>query len=517
MNSSSRDSHTGSETQRTEEGEMGRYGAGSSADPPQSPRQTNRRVKVYPERPNRVRAKKPKTRSGCKTCKIRRVKCDETKPSCQRCTKFGVSCDGYLRPTAPASAKALKPSHSYPAPISILPMTALFKDQEEYQYWLYFRDEIAHELSGHAPSKCWNYVILQACNNSPTLRHLTVAIAALGKFKYHPGTSRRHQQFAVTKYGQALRSIRELITSSDDAETIRTTLIATLLIFSFESMLGNTEQAIEYAKSSLKMMKKRLDTSNRKYSQIRRLSSIPGLEDEVLEVFVRLDNTIMSSILGDPYRPRYSYLDIAIIDEHFYMPPSFQDLIEAKGYLEHFQFRAMPYLSHLTDTFMYGDKFACPVPESVYRILDSQLKQWYKSFDPIFTAALRPGDSNFIGAATLRCLALGTDISVQRVCLNIENRPKKLFEAEARELVDLTRRVVSDPRFKKSFGFDCGIVPALFIAIMICRDREIREEAIEILRMAKGRVEVVWDASKVAELGEKMLKAEEQGETVLAI
>jgi hypothetical protein len=62
-------------------------------------------------------------------------------------------------------------------------MTALFRDQEEYQYWLYFRDEVAHDLAGQARTKCWNYVVLQACNDSPTLRCLTVAIAALGKSK----------------------------------------------------------------------------------------------------------------------------------------------------------------------------------------------------------------------------------------------------------------------------------------------------------------------------------------------
>jgi hypothetical protein len=174
--------------------------------------------------------------------------------------------------------------------------------------------------------------------------------------------------------------MRGMVASSNDLETIRTTLIASLLIFSFESMHGNPEQAVEHAKATLKMMKKRLETSSRKCSQIRQLSSIPGLEDEVLEIFVRLVNTITSSILGDPYQPLYSFLDMTYIDENFYMPPSFRDLVEAKGYLEHFQFRAMPCLSHLTDTFMYGEKFACPVSESVYKILDSQLQQWCRSF-----------------------------------------------------------------------------------------------------------------------------------------
>lgn len=309
-----------------------------------------------------------------------------------------------------------------------------------------------------------------------------------------------------------------MISSRNDLETIRTTLIASLLIFSFETTDGNAEQAVKHAKASLNMMRKQLHTHTRKYSQIRRLSSIPGLEHEVLEVFVRLDLTIMSYIHGNqPHRDRQSALDIMFIDEHFYMPPLFGDLVEAKGYLEHFQFRSMPYLSHLTDIFMYGDKYAPPVPESAYELLQSQLQRWYASFRPLFERACRPGDKDFVGAAMLRCLALGTDMSIQRVCMKTHARPAELFEAEAQEIIDLSRRVVRDHRFKHSFGFDCGIIPSLFIAIMLCRKREIRKQGIEILRMAEGRVEVVWDASQIAEVGERMLRAEARGETVLPV
>lgn len=48
--------------------------------------------------PVRKRASKPKVRTGCTTCKIRRVKCDETKPNCKRCTSTGRKCDGYEFP-----------------------------------------------------------------------------------------------------------------------------------------------------------------------------------------------------------------------------------------------------------------------------------------------------------------------------------------------------------------------------------------------------------------------------------
>ncbi|RHZ70911.1 hypothetical protein CDV55_107449 [Aspergillus turcosus] len=40
----------------------------------------------HPRRPHR------KSRSGCLTCKRRRVKCDETQPHCLRCQKHGVTC-----------------------------------------------------------------------------------------------------------------------------------------------------------------------------------------------------------------------------------------------------------------------------------------------------------------------------------------------------------------------------------------------------------------------------------------
>ncbi|EAU38088.1 predicted protein [Aspergillus terreus NIH2624] len=35
---------------------------------------------------------------GCPTCLSRKVKCDETRPGCQRCTKKGLKCPGYTRP-----------------------------------------------------------------------------------------------------------------------------------------------------------------------------------------------------------------------------------------------------------------------------------------------------------------------------------------------------------------------------------------------------------------------------------
>ncbi|KAB8222412.1 hypothetical protein BDV33DRAFT_189620 [Aspergillus novoparasiticus] len=41
----------------------------------------------------RFRKAHRKSRNGCRNCKLRRVKCDEVQPSCQRCAAYGVLCN----------------------------------------------------------------------------------------------------------------------------------------------------------------------------------------------------------------------------------------------------------------------------------------------------------------------------------------------------------------------------------------------------------------------------------------
>jgi hypothetical protein len=41
---------------------------------------------------NRQRRAHKKSRRGCSSCKLRRVKCDERRPACHRCKDFGVGC-----------------------------------------------------------------------------------------------------------------------------------------------------------------------------------------------------------------------------------------------------------------------------------------------------------------------------------------------------------------------------------------------------------------------------------------
>ncbi|KAJ5640749.1 hypothetical protein N7528_000374 [Penicillium herquei] len=51
-----------------------------------------RKAKVTTQKP-----KQTKSRNGCITCKAKRLKCDETKPSCHQCERRKVTCGGYKK------------------------------------------------------------------------------------------------------------------------------------------------------------------------------------------------------------------------------------------------------------------------------------------------------------------------------------------------------------------------------------------------------------------------------------
>ncbi|KAF2102987.1 hypothetical protein NA57DRAFT_71968 [Rhizodiscina lignyota] len=86
-----------------------------------------------PERRKRVR-------TGCLTCRQRRVKCDEGKPFCERCKAANISCSGYQSPRhVPINRRTSENSpHSTPAvvpdtPIENTPLVAFPNNPNESQ------------------------------------------------------------------------------------------------------------------------------------------------------------------------------------------------------------------------------------------------------------------------------------------------------------------------------------------------------------------------------------------------
>lgn len=106
--------------------------------------------------------------------RIRRVKCDEIKPSCRRCTSTGRKCDGY----APDKAKRAPDMGTLmviaiPTPqVSLARPDCMFRSRESFQR---FNELYAPMLSGYGTAGFWNSVVLQASNENEGIKHLVIA------------------------------------------------------------------------------------------------------------------------------------------------------------------------------------------------------------------------------------------------------------------------------------------------------------------------------------------------------
>lgn len=106
--------------------------------------------------------------------RVRRVKCDERKPSCVRCTRIGAVCEGYeVKSHIKTSSEARKLKDIAPRtghhPVFVLPslggfpFNAVFQDNQEYSYFLYFQEEAKLGMASHFDESLFNQVIIQTC------------------------------------------------------------------------------------------------------------------------------------------------------------------------------------------------------------------------------------------------------------------------------------------------------------------------------------------------------------------
>ncbi|KAI7186520.1 hypothetical protein KC316_g12269 [Hortaea werneckii] len=115
-----------------------------------------------------------KSRNGCITCKTRRVKCDEARPACNRCTNTGRKCDGYdaeqqLLPTARAE--------SAPVGRQIYGIESTKKgDRRAFDFFLSCAGK---NLAGKLDLDFWYGTVLQLAQTEPFIFDSIVAISTL--------------------------------------------------------------------------------------------------------------------------------------------------------------------------------------------------------------------------------------------------------------------------------------------------------------------------------------------------
>ncbi len=211
-------------------------------------------------RGRRQRAYRPKTRSGCLTCKsknpksgqetervfegffggfflrikltiatVRRVKCDEARPACLRCTSTGRVCEGYSHIQPPVS-----PGSNIVVPVTVIAGLPFDIDAcpQSKQSFAFFVQRTSPQLAGFFGSDFWERLILQAAYHESAVRHAAVAVGSVHQLSEHHMTD-ASRTFALEQYNLAIRHL--IGPSSQNGERgVDVCLISCILFICFE-------------------------------------------------------------------------------------------------------------------------------------------------------------------------------------------------------------------------------------------------------------------------------------------
>ncbi|KAH6705338.1 hypothetical protein BKA61DRAFT_492688 [Leptodontidium sp. MPI-SDFR-AT-0119] len=498
----------------------------------------------------RPRVVAPRSRGGCHTCRIRRVKCDETKPACIRCKKFGRVCDGYevskrtYHHYEPVSKPGTRNRNILPLAVasnsyspSLPPITIRFQDENDEQYFRLFHAETCGALSGGFDTPLWSLIVPQACHDEPCILRCAIAIAALDRackvknIESLADTAEKYHRDALIQYGKALQGVQDVILSRHDS--LRTTLIAALLIFCFENFHGDVRFALTNVRSAVDLLHGWLADKSTIETPIGFSPAPHIIEHDLVSAFGRLDVHLMSWVDAPP--PPRTTIPSCGMTEPKPIPLAFQSIAEAKTSFEYLATRIFDYLSTIS-TYKKKKKRRSPPssPESetseIYTgstssfetgsemlyssstdALEYELTKWMGAFTPILTYSRTPhGSHTFTGATTLRVHALTLQLSLRSATLP-NPEISSLFLPEYCEIVALCRETVQHPSFVRTFVFDSGILPSLFVVLTKCGDGMVRREALDVVKRAGPRREGVWDSLMVGRVGEEILRREEEG------
>lgn len=474
--------------------------------------------------------------------RIRRVKCDEVKPCCDKCTRTGRKCDGYQTEPVVRRKKTSEVSEQRVQKILLpklsQPSSELkFENDAEFSYFRIFQVETADSLSGYFESDVWNRVVLQACYREAWARHAVIAIGALhmtleaAKSRLGTtepfGSEENHYLFALRQYSKALRLMQSFKDQPKDIRA-RNTLISSLLITCFESYIGNPKEAMRQCQTAVDIIFE-LEESGICISgeDISGLSSTSSFFDgDLIGSILSLDETslMFQGTLSD-CKLNYKRTKTLVFPK---IPPSFTDVKEARLYWNVLQHRSTEWRSAKYQTFCpkRGSVTACfwdriqkdRPPTRIRQELDmyaAALEQWFKAFQPIFDRSrLLPQTSkDFLAASVLKVKYLQAYAFTAMPAPSREEITGPIIPVY-QEIVNLARCLLTthDDKCKPGqakFVFDDNLVTKLFLVALQCReDASLRWQVVSLLREYPRR-EGLWDSAMATTIATWIINQEE--------
>ena len=195
-----------------------------------------------------------KSSSGCITCKAMRIKCDESKPSCQRCTRGKRQCQGYAERKAWIFEPWTKKIRSSAPSTGVIAPDDLGSSSERRSLQ-YFCEVTVPALATWAFTRSaqnfWLHYVRQSIQSVTAVRHLATALASrLEGITSFPANGQ--PCFSYEQYTRGLSGLSHVQRESGT----ETMLLGSQLIAVYEYLnsISTAPQSLTHLSATLRML-----------------------------------------------------------------------------------------------------------------------------------------------------------------------------------------------------------------------------------------------------------------------
>ncbi|OJJ71635.1 hypothetical protein ASPBRDRAFT_42993 [Aspergillus brasiliensis CBS 101740] len=464
----------------------------------------------------------PRSRTGCRTCRARRIKCDETPGACKNCTSTGRTCDGYDFARLPRVSGRL-PNDTSP-PNFQLRANLPGMSSDERRCFTYFQTHTVPRMVGFFDSELWQRLALQMSQAETAVCHAVVALGALHQDIEARGMPLQkidldrndHHRFALEQYSKAIAAIQKRLQSNDPQARLAVLMCCVAFIF-FEFLQGNRGKAFAHLQNGLHVL------ANHKGDEARTLVMSKVLqpvrestaERALLRAFAQLDaQSAHFRVSGSvtTLGAQNGYLNTDILNQGF----DFQSLEDVKDKLDPlgsviFRFRTTcrPLLRNpLTDVLQLSVE---------HHKLRTQLMKHISAFEAFsakfHASKMTAKEARSMDMIRLHHIVLMVDLETM---LSLSELVYDYFLPQFRTFVDLCERIINSMRAEygkdlSKIVTDMGIIPPLGWTSLRCRDFPTRQRALSLLD-SWPHCEGPYDSRFFATLACQVVAIESEGE-----
>lgn len=446
--------------------------------------------------PKRTRESTSKVRTGCSTCKARRVKCDEAKPICRRCAVGNRKCEYNAARAAPLPRNVIT---IYMPPIQSQPEFFV-----NYRGLDYFHQNLAAKLDGQFTSQFWSKLVLQLSHSEPSIRHAVSAISIISQdvesSLRNPAGYVNANPEAQHGWNKAMKSLSARIQAHPNSNLVP--LTCCLLFTCIELLRGNGESSMLHVQSGFNIL-----TALRRNSDVAPelgpnipLNDLKAIEDYIVPMFSRLN--VLCSLAGKITPP--IYLPTAKEDS-----PQ-EDLTHSRQQLVEISDACIRFIGPASTK---AFKLQIDVDDIIEQVkLQTRLDAWHDRLDELLERMKSAGNPAKRDARSLLLVQYKVIYIWVRVCTTVGEMAVDAYHTHFEELLYHAEQITK-PGVRMAtpqpLSFDLQILGPLYFTALKCRHPATRRRALEMLQWAPRR-EGLWNASYAYVTAKRVIELEER-------